>query len=134
MVLTLGGVSSALAQNAPPAPPPGGHHQPLDFLTPEERKQYITDREKVLSSDSSLKAEQEALKQDRENLHKSGVKPTPEQRKAMRDKRAAFEQKINAAIIKLDPSASPIVDKIVAHEKERAEKMKDKANTTTSSQ
>ncbi len=128
LVLALGGLSSVQAQTSPAAgtpPPAEGHGRMLDFLTPAEKTQYETDREKAIAADPTIKAAQDDLKKDRETAKASGQKATPDERKATMQKRIDLDQKIHAGMIKLDPSVSPVIDKVVAHMKDRMAKHKD---------
>lgn len=120
-ILLLTGGLSALpvsAQDAaapsPAAAPERGHR--LDFLAPAEKEQYLKDLKQVMDSNATLKAQGEALKADAQSM--KGTTPTADEKKAFHEKRKAFDDALNQAIVQLDPSAKPIVDKIVAHHSE----------------
>jgi hypothetical protein len=96
LVLTLGAAlaSPAFAQsddstNAPPPGPPGGHH---GMLTKEEWQELKSAHDAALQANPALGTEGEQLKSQME----------------------AFHQKMNAAMIKADPSVEPILQKMEA--------------------
>lgn len=95
----------------------------MDYLTPEEQAKLEAARKKAAETDPSIKADMEALKQEREAMKSSGVKPTPEQRQAMMAKRKAIEEKSEAAMLKADPTIAPILEKVKAHRQEMMAKM-----------
>lgn len=109
----------------------------MDYLTPDEQAKLEAARKKAIESDPSLKAEMEAMKQEHKAMKDAGTRPTPDQRKEMMAKRKAFEEKLDAATIKADPSVAPILEKIKAHRQEMMQKMmerrSDKKNATQSS-
>lgn len=125
--LALGGSSIVSAQEPTQPPPPGGERpkMKMDFLTPEEQAKLDAARKKAMESDPSIKAEFEAMKQQREAAKDSGVKPTPEERKARMEKRRALEDKVHAAMLKADPTIGPILDKVAAHRKEMMKKVRE---------
>jgi hypothetical protein len=119
--LVIGGLStvpaSAQATATPPpatgtAPAPAGHGH-FSFLTPDEKAQYLKDRHQVLQSNTVLKSQADSLKAQRESM--KGTNPDPVARQALHQQFKALSDSIDQAIIQLDPSAKPIVDKIVAH-------------------
>ncbi|MEI9998630.1 MAG: hypothetical protein WDO13_05415 [Verrucomicrobiota bacterium] len=108
------------ATNAPPAPPPpgeggpGGHHHHHDmfpFLTDAEKAQYKKDHDAVFAADPTLATEGKDLMGQMRDSHDAGEPPSPD----LMAKFKAFQDKVNAAMVKLDPSVEPIIDKIKAH-------------------
>jgi hypothetical protein len=92
-VLGFTGLTAVLAQDQPdstaPPPPHHGHH---DMLTQDERAELKKDRDAVFSSNPDLKTEEETLHQQ------------------MHD----HMDKVDAAILKEDPAAAPILAKLKA--------------------
>jgi hypothetical protein len=109
------GLTAAFAQDQPsatPPPGPGEHHHHEPALTPDERTQLKTDTDAVFAADPDLKAEGDKLKQDHEAM--KGTQPSDEDKKAFHEKMHAYFEKLNAAIVKQDPSAAPILAKLKA--------------------
>lgn len=87
------GMTAVLADDSStstPPPPPHGHH---DMLTKDEWTQLKKDREAVFAANPDLKTEEENL---HEQMHQ-------------------HMDKVDAAILKQDPSAAPILAKLKEH-------------------
>jgi hypothetical protein len=83
----------------------------LAGLTDAEKAKVKKDRDAVLAADPSLAAEEKTNFEAMQAAHESGQKPTDDQIAAMK----ATHEKIDAAMIKLDPAVAPILAKIKAH-------------------
>ena len=134
VVLAVSGGGALLAQDAPtpptspetppPAPPPPadkaggggwGHHGFMDkVLTPEERAQLKKDTDAVLAADPDLKKESDDLHASMKAAHDAGTPPSAEDKQAMHEKMHAYQDKVRAAVEKLDPSTTAIYAKIDA--------------------
>lgn len=130
LLLTLvpGGFGTLMAQDTtqPPAGgPPGGPHK-MDFLTPEEKGKLEKAKTQALSTNAALKAQSDEFKKEREARKENKTKPTPDERKAMMEKRMAFEQQLHAAMIQADPSVAPIITKVEEHRKAMMGKLKER--------
>lgn len=92
--LSIAGATAILADDqpdsTPPPPPPHGHHE---MLTADERAELKKDRDAVFAANPDLKTEEKNLW---------------EQMKAHMDK-------VDAAILKEDPNAAPILEKMKHH-------------------
>jgi hypothetical protein len=95
---------------------PGGAPLPAPILDNDEMTQLNHAREKVFSADPDLKAESEKLKA----MHDSTNKPTDEQRNAAFAEWKAYQKKMRAEMLKVDPSLGPIFTKIDAARKNGA--------------
>lgn len=129
--ITLTGLALALAapialNAADQDSPPGGHrkHGPggpgggfANVLTPDEQAKYKAARDKALADDPALAKEEEDLKGMREQVKAGTV--TREDAMA---KMKGHHEKMNAAMLKADPSVQPLIDKIQAAMKERFSK------------
>ncbi len=93
--LSLTGMTAIFADDStsstPPPPPPGGGHHEMG-LTADERAQLKKDRDAAFAANPDLKTEEQNLRQqEKEHM-----------------------DKVDAAILKEDPSAKPILDKLKA--------------------
>ena len=113
LILTLGAVlacpSFARADDSTNTPPPpGGHYgHGMSFLTDAQKQEWKAAREAAFAADPSLKTEADALKAARE----SGTPPSDSDKANWK----AFQEKLDAAMIKADPNVAPILDEIKAH-------------------
>jgi hypothetical protein len=96
----------------PPGGAPGGHHEhhDLSFLTEDQKAELKKDHDAVLAADPSLATEEQSLKA----AHQPGTPPTEEEMEQMK----AFHDKVEAAMIKIDPAVAPIIAEIKAHHKD----------------
>jgi Spy/CpxP family protein refolding chaperone len=92
----------------PPEGGPGGHHHPdLSFLTEDQKAELKKDHDAVFAADPSLATEEQELKAS----HQEGTPPTEEEMEKMK----AFHDKVDEAMIKLDPAVAPIIAEIKEH-------------------
>ncbi len=123
LALALGTASAtatfAQTTNTAPTCPAGGcHHHGDSVLTPDEKAQLKTAREKAFAADPSLQTEQENLKTQFEALKGEGKgAATKDQRKALHEQREAFATKLHAAEVAADPGVAPIIAKLEAAHK-----------------
>jgi Spy/CpxP family protein refolding chaperone len=124
VALATAGVSAAFAQTTtttPAAPAPtcsaGMHHHHGSILTEDEKAQLKKDHDAVLASDPSLKTEEDNLKQQHETLKSEGTSATDSDRAALFTQFRDFHQKMRDAMVKLDPSVEPILNKLEAARK-----------------
>jgi Spy/CpxP family protein refolding chaperone len=111
LLLTVGALVAfpllAQAQDnaAPPPPPPDGgpgehhhHHDPLAGLTDAEKAELKKAHDAAIAADPTLATEEKEAdaSDDREKKH-------------------AFREKLDAAMIKADPAVEPIIAKIKKH-------------------
>ncbi len=112
-VLVTSGATATFAQTSttPAAPASEKHHGfGAGVLTPAEQKQLESDRQKALAADPALKSEGESLKEK----GKTARAGTAEDKKAFREEVKTHMAKLNAAVVKLDPSAAPLIAKVQA--------------------
>jgi hypothetical protein len=108
LLLTLGAILTcpSLAKADDSTPPPGGHHG-MSFLTDDQKQELKSAREAAFAADPSLKTEADALKA----AHEAGTPPSDTDKANWK----AFQDKLNAAMIKADPGVKAIIDEINAH-------------------
>jgi len=94
-----------------------GHR--LDFLSREDKMHLLRVRRQVLQSDPSLKAEAESLRQDAQSVRNKGSDVTAEDKAALRHRLREHREKMDAAMVKADPTIQPVLDQIKAHLKQR---------------
>lgn len=75
-------------------------------------------RQEVLAQNPDLQTEQDNLKKERQDL-KNNSDASPEDKMQLLQDFQAHEKKMQAAMIKLDPSLKPILDKLDAQMKEK---------------
>jgi hypothetical protein len=126
LALALGTVSvtAAFAQTPAPSgttpatPPPadgGGFKHHFDAgLTDAEKTQLKNAHDAVIATNPDLKAEEASLKTQRESL---GDNATPEQKQALFTQFHDFHTKMQAAMLKVDPSLAPVFAKLEAAHK-----------------
>jgi hypothetical protein len=83
----------------------------LAGLTDAEKAELKKDHDAVLAADPTLGAEEKKNMEAMQAARESGEKPTEDEMAAMK----ATHEKIDAAMIKLDPAVAPILAKIKAH-------------------
>jgi hypothetical protein len=124
-ILVLGFSSrEALAQSAPNSGSTGAsagagqRSGPLSSLSPEDKAKLMKARQEVLAQNPDLQTEQDNLKKERQDL-KNNSDASPEDKMQLLQDFQAHEKKMQAAMIKLDPSLKPILDKLDAQMKEK---------------
>mgnify|MGYP001544198959 CR=1 FL=1 len=115
--LGVASFTTAFAQDTTPTPTPPPcngaschRHHHGSVLTADERAELKKDREQVFAANPDLKSEGKDLWEQRKSLKDA----TPEDKKAYFEKWHAFAQKLNAAIVQVDPNAAPILAKLKA--------------------
>jgi hypothetical protein len=91
----------------------------LSFLSPEDRLHFMKVRREVITNNPDLKTEQESLVQERKYVKDKGSDATADDRKTLRNNFLAHSEKVQAAMLKVDPSVGPILDQIDARMKDR---------------
>jgi hypothetical protein len=110
LILTLGVALAcpSFAQADDTTASPGGYHdRGMGSLTDAQKKELKAAREAAFAADPSLKTEADALKASRE----SGTPPSDADKASWK----AFQEKLNAAMIKADPNVAPILALIKTH-------------------
>ncbi len=102
------------ATNAPPSSPPQAGQGMSAALSPEERAHLRKVQKQVLAADPALKAEDESLRQQRQDLEDQGASASPDERKALFAQWHEHSLKVRAAALKLDPMLAPIFVKLDA--------------------
>ncbi len=74
-------------------------------------------RKQVLDSNPDLQAEQDAIKQQGQTLRSGDA--TPQDKAAFMQKLQAHQEKMKAAMLKVDPTLGPIIDQAEAEMKQR---------------
>jgi hypothetical protein len=97
----------------------GGAGARLSFLSDADKTHLLKDRHDVLESHPDLKAEQESLVKQWQALKDQGSSASPEDRRALRQSFMAHSQKMQAAMLKDDPSIAPVLAQVDAKMKER---------------
>ena len=77
---------------------------------------FETDKNDVLENNSELKSKGDNLRSEFKNLKKDS---SPEEKKELFSKKKEYNDELYSDIIKLDPNAEPIIDKIKSHNKMR---------------
>ncbi len=119
-VLALGvtALQSAFADaatNAPANPAP-----PASAIDNDDMTRLVKVREQVLATHPDLKAEEEKLKAMHEAAKGQNPPPTAEQKSAAIAEWKAYQTKIRAAMLKIDPTLSPIFARLDASHKHAA--------------
>lgn len=107
----------ARGQDAGGAPGGGaerGHR--LDFLSREDKLHLLRVRRQVLESNPDLKAEGQSLRKEAQSERSGGATTD---KAALRSSIRAHREKMDAAMVKADPTVQPILEQIKAHLKER---------------
>jgi hypothetical protein len=93
----------------------------LGFLSAEDRQHLMRVRQQVLADNPDLKTEQESLMKEREYVKNKGSDATADDKQTLRNNFLAHSEKMEAAMVKADPTVQPIIDQIKAKMKERYE-------------
>jgi hypothetical protein len=115
------GVAGALLSPARLQAQDAGAGRRLAFLSADDRAHFLKVREQVLASNPDLKTEQESLMKEREYMKGQGTSASADDRKTFRENFMAHTEKMNAAMLKADPTISPVLDQIKEKMKERFE-------------
>ncbi len=108
------------ASTTPTTPPPTGKgkHNLESVLTPAEKAQLDKDMAAALAANPDLKTEADNLKAQHKALKSQGASASTDDKKALKMQAKEHEQKMQVAMLKLDPSVAPILAKIKAAHKE----------------
>ena len=106
--------TSAPATGQSPAQPGGGA---ASSLTPEDKAKLLKARQQVFESNPALKAEADELKKQAMNM--KGGDATPEDKMAFMQSLQAHQEKMKAAMLKVDPTLGPVIDKAEAGMKQK---------------
>jgi hypothetical protein len=101
--LATAGVTTTFAQDQPTPPPPGA---PAVQLTDDEKTQLKKDQDAVFAANPDLKTEHDDLMQGRPTQDASDA-----DKQAFHQKMMAFHHKMHDAILKVDPTAGPLLAK-----------------------
>jgi hypothetical protein len=109
-LVMIGGarLGAQVATNAP-----GSTQMPPPLLDQDEMTELKQAREKVFESNPDLKAENDKLKA----MHDASATPTADQRNAAFVEWKAYQKKMRAEMLKVDPKMGPIFAKIDAARK-----------------
>ncbi len=112
-ILTLGGarLGAQVATNAP-----GSSQMPPPLLDQDEMTELKSAREKVFAANLDLKTENDKLKA----MHDASATPSAEQRDAAFAEWKAYQKKVRAEMLKVDPKLGPIFAKLDAARKNGA--------------
>ncbi len=113
--LTAAGLTTSFAQDQTATASATSKH--ASALTADEKAQLKKDTDQVLAADPDLKTEEDALKKEHDAL---GSDASADDKKALSAKMHAHREKVKAAVLKIDPSAAPIFDKLAAAHKAKA--------------
>ena len=118
LALGMASASGAFAQTtaatptattpATAVPDKKGKHNAEASLTPAESTQLEKDRNAVLAANPDLKAEADALKDQKKAAKGQG----PDAKAAYKQEAKAHEQKVEVAMLKLDPGIAPVLAKL----------------------
>jgi hypothetical protein len=114
IVSVLGSVWAQQGQppvNPPPSDkPPGEAPPPPPMLTEEEKQELHKAHDDALNADSALAAEDKQLRDKMHAAREAKQKPDVELMEALK----AHHEKVNAAMIKIDPNVAPLIQKAEA--------------------
>ncbi len=107
------------AQSNPPANSGAAAHAPqaLSILTPAQQMEYAQARAKALTDNPDLSAENDALKAQYAQVMAHG---TAAEKQAMLAKADSHRQKLQQAMLKVDPNLGPVfaaIDKYIADQR-----------------
>ncbi len=116
------------AQDAPPGGggAVGGMREFMSSLTPQEKMQFMKARKQVLAANPDLKTEGENLLKEKQQL---GDNPSPEDRRGFFQDVSTHEGKMREAMLKVDPSLSPVFAKIDQSMKQKIQERMQQAGT-----
>jgi hypothetical protein len=96
-----------------------GRGQRLSFLSAQDRQHLLRVRRQVLAGDPDLKSEQESLMKEAQSVKSQGTGASADDKQMLRNNFMAHREKMNAAMVKADPTVQPILDQVDAHLKAR---------------
>ena len=102
------------SDGTPPGPPPDGgehHGPPLNFLTPDQKAEYIKDRDAALAADPTLAAKIQSLHEQMKSSHDSGEPPSEDLMSQMK----AAQDQLDQEMIKADSAVAPIIEEVKKH-------------------
>ena len=103
----------AQTDSTPPAAP-----AKAAALTAEERAQLTKAHDAALAADPALKTEDDSLTKQRADLKAKGASASADDKAALKAKWTEHQDKLHAAMIKIDPTVAPLIDKMkAAHHK-----------------
>ena len=113
LVFELSGSGIVLAQTNSTATPsaPSQNGGRLSFLSPQDKMKLLKARKEVLAANPDLQAEQQDLMKQREAL-KDNADATPEDKMELFQSFTAHEKKMQAAMLKVDPTLAPVFAQI----------------------
>ena len=97
----------------------GGGRGALSFLSAEDRAHLMRVRQQVMAQNPDLKSEQDKMMAERKSAKSDGGDASTQDKGAMMKQMRDFHEKMDAAMIKDDPSVQPILEKVKDHMKER---------------
>ena len=115
LALGIATITPTFAQtdSTPPAAP-----AKASPLTPEEQAQVKKAQDAALAADPALKTEDEALTKQRADLKSTGASASADDKKALMTQWHDHQDKLHAAMIKIDPTVAPLIEKMkAAHHK-----------------
>ena len=93
--------------------------QRLSFLSAEDRQHFMRVRRQAVERHPELKSEQENLKQEWQALRAQGANAPADDKEKLRNDLRAYNEQLDAAMLKIDPGIQPILEQIKAHRQER---------------
>jgi Spy/CpxP family protein refolding chaperone len=113
----LAGAQTSSNETPSGPPPDGGEHHgpPMNFLTPDQKAEYMKDRDAALAADPTLAAKIQSIHEQMKSSHDSGEPPSED---LMNQMKAAQDQ-LDQEMIKADPAVAPIIDEIKKHHHHR---------------
>jgi hypothetical protein len=101
------------------SPGDAGRGQRLSYLSAQDRQHLLRVRRQVLAGDPDLKSEQESLRKEADFVKGKGTDASADDKETLRNNFLAHREKMNAAMVKADPTVQPILDQVDAHMKAR---------------
>ena len=101
--------------SAPAAPPPSAASmadQVTSVLTPAEKTQLTDVRTKAMAANPDLQTQQMDLMQKVAAMQEGSA--TDADKTALRGEAMQFQQKVRAAMVKIDPTVEPVLEKVEA--------------------
>jgi hypothetical protein len=111
-VISLAGLTFASAQSAATPSATTKPAMPPPMLDNDEMAQLKKARMQVLEANPDLKTEEEKLKALHESTQNQNPPPTPEQRNATFAEWKAYQSKMRAEMLKIDPTLKPVFAKL----------------------
>jgi hypothetical protein len=86
-------------------------------VSPADKVKYMKVRQQALDANPDLKTEQDALKQQGQAL--KGGSATADDKAAFMEKLKDHQEKMKAAMLKIDPTMGPLIDQVTAEMKQK---------------